>query len=53
MFIKKTISHKTIYTFDRSVQLFPHVFRLRPAVHSRTQIEEYSLKISPEDHYIN
>jgi transglutaminase-like putative cysteine protease len=45
--------HKTTYTFDRSVKLFPHVFRLRPAAHSRTAIEGYTFKISPENHFIN
>ena len=53
MSIKIAISHKTKYIFDRSVRLTPHVFRLRPAAHSRTQIEGYSLKISPENHFIN
>ncbi|MFC3813120.1 transglutaminase family protein [Lacihabitans lacunae] len=53
MSIKVAISHKTKYIFDRSVRLTPHVFRLRPAAHSRTQIEGYSLKISPENHFIN
>ncbi|MCG9791346.1 transglutaminase family protein [Flavobacterium algicola] len=53
MAVKIAISHKTTYTFDRSVKLFPHVFRLRPAAHSRTQIEGYTFKISPENHFIN
>ena len=35
MSIKIAISHKTAYKFDRSVKLFPHIFRLRPAAHSR------------------
>lgn len=39
--------------FDRSVSLSPHVFRLRPAPHSRTAIEGYSFKIQPENHFIN
>jgi hypothetical protein len=34
-------------------KLFPHVFRLRPAAHSRTAIEGYTFKISPENHFIN
>jgi uncharacterized protein (DUF2126 family)/transglutaminase-like putative cysteine protease len=53
MSIKVAISHKTVYKFDRSVKLYPHVFRLRPAAHSRTAIEAYSLKIFPENHFIN
>lgn len=53
MSIKVAITHKTRYKFDRSVNLTPHVFRLRPAVHSRTAIEGYSFKIYPENHFIN
>jgi transglutaminase-like putative cysteine protease len=53
MAIKVAISHKTRYQFDRSVSLSPHIFRLRPAPHSRTAIEGYSLKILPENHFIN
>lgn len=53
MSIKVAISHKTKYKFDRSVSLSPHIFRLRPAPHSRTAIEGYSLKILPQNHFIN
>lgn len=53
MSIKVAISHKTAYKFDRSVNLSPHIFRLRPAAHSRTQIEGYSFKVFPENHFIN
>ena len=53
MSIKVAISHKTKYKFDRSVSLSPHIFRLRPAPHSRTAIEGYSFKIFPENHFIN
>lgn len=53
MAIKVAISHKTRYKFDRSVSLGPHIFRLRPAPHSRTPIEGYSFKIFPENHFIN
>ncbi|WP_025762853.1 transglutaminase family protein [Dyadobacter tibetensis] len=53
MAIKVAISHKTKYKFDRNVSLSPHIFRLRPAPHSRTAIEGYSLKIKPENHFIN
>ncbi|SDM53874.1 transglutaminase family protein [Siphonobacter aquaeclarae] len=53
MAIKVAISHKTSYHFDRLVGLSPHVFRLRPAPHSRTPIEGYSFKVFPENHFIN
>ena len=53
MAIRVAVRHKTIYSYDRFVTLYPHIFRLRPAVHSRTSIESYSLKIEPKDHFIN
>lgn len=53
MSIRVAIRHRTTYQYDRTVNLFPHIFRLRPAPHSRTPIESYSFKISPEDHFIH
>src|ERR1700712_296330 len=53
MTIQVALYHKTSYTFDRAVALSPHVVRLRPAAHCRTPILSYSLKITPEDHFIN
>ena len=53
MSIKIAISHKTSYKFDRTVNLSPHIFRLRPAPHSRTPIEGYTFKVFPENHFIN
>jgi uncharacterized protein (DUF2126 family)/transglutaminase-like putative cysteine protease len=53
MSIKVAIRHFTSYQYDRSVNLSPHIFRLRPAPHCRTPILSYSLKIIPEDHFIN
>jgi uncharacterized protein (DUF2126 family)/transglutaminase-like putative cysteine protease len=53
MTIKVAINHKTTYRFDRPVNLSPHIFRLRPAVHSRTPIKGYSLRIEPKNHFIN
>lgn len=53
MTIKVAIQHETTYRFDRLVRIMPHEVRLRPAPHSRTPIESYSLKVEPSDHYIN
>ena len=53
MALKVVISHKTVYKYDRNVNLSPHIFRLRPAPHSRTPIEAYSLTIKPENHFFN
>ncbi len=47
------LRHRTSYKFDRLVNLSPHTVRLRPAPHSRTPIVSYSLKIHPENHFIN
>ena len=53
MSLKVVLSHKTEYHYDRYVALSPHIIRLRPAPHSRTPIEAYSLNIKPENHFIN
>jgi uncharacterized protein (DUF2126 family)/transglutaminase-like putative cysteine protease len=53
MTIKVALEHRTSYTFDRLVRVYPHIVRLRPAPHSRTPIEAYSLRIEPADHFIN
>lgn len=53
MSLKVILSHRTHYAFDKPVNLSPHVIRLRPAPHSRTPIEAYSLNIKPKDHFIN
>ena len=53
MAIHVAINHKSLYRYDRLVNLSPHIFRLRPAVHCRTPIEAYSLRIEPEKYFIN
>ncbi|MDH4024265.1 MAG: transglutaminase family protein, partial [Desulfuromonadales bacterium] len=53
MSIRVACNHNTYYKFDRPISLFPHVVRLRPAPHSRTPIQAYSLKVKPENHFIN
>jgi uncharacterized protein (DUF2126 family)/transglutaminase-like putative cysteine protease len=53
MAIRVALQHVTEYAYDRPVEFSPHVVRLRPAAHSRTPIESYSLQVLPADHFIN
>ncbi|MFV8819228.1 DUF2126 domain-containing protein [Haliea sp. E17] len=53
MAIRVAVRHNTYYRFDRHVGMAPHVLRLRPAPHCRNRIYSYSLKIQPENHFIN
>src|ERR1043165_1369807 len=53
MSIRVALTHTTRYRYDRAVTLAPHVVRLRPAPHSRTVIPSYSLRIKPEEHFLN
>nr|HPQ95830.1 transglutaminase family protein [Thiolinea sp.] len=53
MSIHVALNHRTVYKFDRPVKLSPHVVRLRPAAHTRTPILAYTLRIRPEQHFIN
>ncbi|MFT4023095.1 MAG: transglutaminase family protein [Flavihumibacter sp.] len=53
MAIRVAIKHDTTYEYDRPVHLSPHIFRLRPAPHSRTPIEAYSFYVEPANHFIN
>lgn len=53
MTITVGITHHTEYHYDKPISMGPHAFRLRPAPHSRTPIKSYSLKIHPDNHFIN
>ena len=53
MAIKVGLEHRTTYTFDRRVRLSPHLVRLRPAPHSRTPVEAYSMRVEPAGHFVN
>ena len=53
MSILINLQHVTHYRYDRPVMLGPHLVRLRPAPHCRTQISGYSLEVAPSRHFLN
>jgi uncharacterized protein (DUF2126 family)/transglutaminase-like putative cysteine protease len=51
--IRVALNHVTHYRYDRLAGLSPQVVRLRPAPHCRTPILSYSMRVEPEQHFIN
>jgi uncharacterized protein (DUF2126 family)/transglutaminase-like putative cysteine protease len=51
--IQTALHHLTAYSYDRPVQLGPQIIRLRPAPHCRTKVTGYSLRVTPENHFVN
>ena len=51
MSIQISLHHESEYQYDRAIQLGPQWIRLKPAAHTRTPIESYSLKVDPADHF--
>ncbi|MGH0031097.1 MAG: DUF2126 domain-containing protein [Myxococcota bacterium] len=53
MTIRVALHHRTLYRYDRRVELSPQIVRLRPAPHCRTPVTSYSLRIEPAGHFLN
>jgi len=53
MSIRVALHHKTEYSYNKLVTLYPHIVRLRPAPHCRTPVRGYSLKVNPSNHFLN
>ncbi|MGB3815792.1 MAG: transglutaminase family protein [Shinella sp.] len=53
MSIKAGIYHLTHYKYDKPVRLGPQIIRLKPAAHSKTKVISHSLKVSPDNHFVN
>jgi uncharacterized protein (DUF2126 family) len=53
MSIHVALKHRTTYRYDRPISMGPQVIRLRPAPHCRTPILSYTIKIHPEEKFVN
>ena len=53
MTLHVALNHRTLYEYDRAVQMGPQIVRLRPAPHSRTPVLSYALRVEPDGHFLN
>lgn len=47
------LHHVTQYNYDRPISLGMQTVRLRPAPHTRSHVQSYSLNVEPKEHFIN
>lgn len=47
------LQHKTRYRYDKRISLGPQTIRLKPSPHCKLPVSAYSIKIKPENHFIN
>ena len=52
MTLHVALNHRTLYDYDRRVQMGPQTIRLRPASHTRARVERYRLEIA-QDHRVH
>ncbi len=53
MALLAALNHVTEYTYDHPISFGMQTIRLRPAPHTRSHIQSYSLNIEPKEHFIN
>ncbi len=53
MTLQVKLHHKTLYRYDRQVRLSPQEIRLRPSPQDKTKVLSYSLRVAPENHFLN
>ena len=47
------LHHVSQYNYDRPIQLGPQIVRLRPGAHCRTRVLNYSVTVTPVQHFVN
>lgn len=53
MSITVCLNHVTRYDYEKPITLGTQTIRLRPAPHTRNLVKSYSLKVGPEQHFLN